>query len=243
MNAKEHNIFEQFNGLLQSNIPDEYKDILQNFQQQGAFYQQLLQNIESGDDLSSFWELPNSLGFSINQQAQAEWLRSTFDTNDLQNPSISAQANSFDPFIKAFPQIKGALETLHVKITDMTNFHSELSQLAMQKFQVLHDEGDDLSNEQHCVNWLKAGEDAFAEVSQRDDYIQTQNELIETLGEIKNSQSTLIEQLSKTWGLPSQQSLQDLQKGLHQLRIEFAEYKEKTETTINQLKTTVRKLS
>jgi len=243
MNAKDRDIFEQFNGLLQSNISGEYKDILQNFQQQGAFYQQLLQNIAGGDDLSSFWELPNSLGFSTDKQVQPEWLKSIFNTSHFQNPSIAAQANSFDPFIEAFPQIKEALETLHVKITDMANFHNELSQLAMQKFQSLHDKDNNLSNEQHCANWLKAGEDAFAEISQRDDYIQAQNDLMETLGEIKNSQSTLVEKLSNTWGLPSQQSLQDLQKGLHQLRLEFAEYKEKTDTTINQLKTTVRKLS
>jgi len=239
MNAKEQNIFKQFNALIGSNIPEEYKSILQNFQQQNTFYQQLLQNIDSGSDLSKFWELPDALGFNIDTQGQPEWLKAIFDINHL-------QPSSNDPFshiIEEIPlQIKDTVQSLQEKMAAMASLHNELSQLAMHKFQTLNDEGNNLPNEQLCAHWLKAGEEAFAEISQREDYVRTQSEVIEALGQIKNTQSTFVEQLSNTWGLPSQQSIQDLQKGLHQLRIEFAEYKEETSAVIDELKTTIRKL-
>ncbi|ORU93363.1 MAG: hypothetical protein A6F70_05380 [Cycloclasticus sp. symbiont of Bathymodiolus heckerae] len=244
MTTKNHDAFEQFNTLIGSNIPEEYKNILKSFQQQGQFYHQFFQNINSNDEgLSSFWDLPNTLGFNMPNHEQPDWIKSIFDINNVQGDIGSSPEELFSQFVPPMSQqIKDKISNAQADIVNMGTLHSELSELALKRFQTLRNESEDTSNEQLSAHWLAAGEDAFAEISQRDDYVQAQNKLLETLGDLKSTQHALTEQLSNTWGLPTQQSLQDLQKGLHQLRIEFAEYKEQTGSTIDELKATIRKL-
>lgn len=231
MTSKTNDIFEQFNTLIGSNLPDEYKNILKNFQEQGVFYQQLLQSINNkNEDLSEFWTLPNTLGFNTDNAAQPDGLKSILGMG-----YHLASNEQLSLFSQAPQQIQDSFKRLQKSLSSLDALHSELSELAMKRFQVLQDESNDTSNEQMCAHWLSAGEAAFNEIRRQEGYIQAQQTFFESLDELKNKQKAAGEQLSNLFGTPSQQSIQDLQKGLHQLRIEFAQYKEHTDATIHDL--------
>ncbi|MDX2426211.1 MAG: poly(R)-hydroxyalkanoic acid synthase subunit PhaE, partial [Cycloclasticus sp.] len=86
------------------------------------------------------------------------------------------------------------------------------------------------------------GEKAFKQISQTDDYIQTQLALFDSLSQLKTLQEDTANQLSNMLRLPSQQAIDDLQKGLHQLRTEFAEYRERSEAEIHELSGVINEL-
>lgn len=244
MTAKPDHYFTQFDALLNSAIPEEYKDLLKNFQQQGTFYQQFIQSSnEQQPDLSAFWSLPNALGFDSLSSYQTQWTQSIFDLTNLSEPSSDPLNGQFKNLFGNLPnQTQENLKSIQSTLSKMNVLYNQLSQSAMQRFQVLNDETNNPSTEQLCAQWLKAGEEAFSEITQTEEYIQTHKALIESLGELKNIQHTLSEQASELLGLPSKESIQDLQKSLHKLRIEFAEYKEQTNTKLDELAQTIRKL-
>ena len=244
MTIKTDDAFAQFNALINGNMPEQYKELLKNVWEQGLFYQQLVQSVNDNEpDLSKFWDLPNTLGFDALSSEQPEWLQSIFDINNIKANADIPLSDQFAHALSDIPlKIQGSFETVQSSLVKMTSLHNELSVLAMERFQTLKGEATELSTEQLCENWLKAGEGAFKEISQTDDYIDTQRTLFESLAELKNTQTVIAEQVSSVLGLPSQQTIEDLQTGLHKLRLEFAEYKEDTDTAINKLIQTIQRL-
>jgi hypothetical protein len=236
-------IFEQFNSLIESNIPDEYKALLQNLQEQGAFYNQLIQSVNEDDNLSSFWDLPNTLGFSQTTQAQPNWFQSFFDIDGLSTSANTNLAEQYTAAINQFSQqAPNSIQAFQEALIKMSSLHSDLSKDAMNRFEQLRKGNDTDSNEQLCQLWLEAGEQAFTDLSQTDEYVQTQQSLFNALSELSGSQQTLSEQLSTLLGLPSHRSISDLQKGLHELRMEFSAYREQTTADIDLLTKTIKKL-
>ena len=244
MTIKTDDAFAQFNALINGNMPEQYKELLKNVWEQGLFYQQLVQSVNDNEpDLSKFWDLPNTLGFDALSSEQPEWLQSIFDINNIKANADIPLSDQFAHALSDIPlKIQGSFETVQSSLVKMTSLHNELSVLAMERFQTLKGEATELSTEQLCDNWLKAGEGAFKEISQTDDYIDTQRTLFESLAELKNTQTVIAEQVSGVLGLPSQQTVEDLQTGLHKLRLEFAEYKENTDAAINKLTQTIQRL-
>lgn len=244
MTIKTDDAFAQFNALINGNMPEQYKEFLKNVWEQGLFYQQLVQSVNDNEpDLSKFWDLPNTLGFDALSSEQPEWLQSIFDINNIKANADIPLSDQFAHALSDIPlKIQGSFETVQSSLVKMTSLHNELSVLAMERFQTLKGEATELSTEQLCDNWLKAGEGAFKEISQTDDYIDTQRTLFESLAELKNTQTVIAEQVSGVLGLPSQQTVEDLQTGLHKLRLEFAEYKEDTDAAINKLTQTIQRL-
>ena len=244
MTIKTDDAFAQFNALINGNMPEQYKELLKNVWEQGLFYQQLVQSVNDNEpDLSKFWDLPNTLGFDALSSEQPEWLQSIFDINNIKANADIPLSDQFPHALSDIPlKIQGSFETVQSSLVKMTSLHNELSVLAMERFQTLKGEATELSTEQLCENWLKAGEGAFKEISQTDDYIDTQRTLFESLAELKNTQTVIAEQVSSVLGLPSQQTIEDLQTGLHKLRLEFAEYKENTDAAINKLTQTIQRL-
>ncbi len=244
MTIKTDDAFAQFNALINGNMPEQYKELLKNVWEQGLFYQQLVQSVNDNEpDLSKFWDLPNTLGFDALSSEQPEWLQSIFDINNIKANADIPLSDQFPHALSDIPlKIQGSFETVQSSLVKMTSLHNELSVLAMERFQTLKGEATELSTEQLCDNWLKAGEGAFKEISQTDDYIDTQRTLFESLAELKNTQTVIAEQVSGVLGLPSQQTVEDLQTGLHKLRLEFAEYKENTDAAINKLTQTIQRL-
>lgn len=244
MTTKTDHSFAQFDAFLNSAVPDEYKDLLKSFQKQGDFYQQFIQCAnEQQPDLSEFWSLPNTLGFDSLSNHQLKWLQSVFDLTNLSAPSSDPLNKQPSDLLKNLPtQVQKNLKAIQSALAKMSILYNELTQLAMQRFQVLNNQAKNPTPEQLCAQWLEAGEEAFSEINQTEEYIQAHKGLIESLGELQNIQHTLSEQASELLGLPSKESIHDLRKSLHKLRIEFAEYKEQTDTKLDELAQTIRKL-
>jgi len=210
--SKPENILEQLNKLLNSNMPDEYKTLLQKIQQQGDFYSSLIQHIDNNENIENFWGLSNKHGF----------------TSSDNEPDLSRIIDSIK-----------SLQPLLVKISVLQQSIGQRAALLFKEKQALTSSD---TVEKTFEHWLQAGEEAFTEVSQGNEYINTQQQLFDALKKLMLSQQELSEQYSHYLGLPSQQSITDLQKGLHQLRTEFAEYKEQSEATIQQLSISLEKL-
>jgi len=229
-------VFEQFNSLIESGIPSEYKDVLKNFHEQGGFYNQLIQSINGKNDLSAFWDLPNTLGFNQTSDQKSDWFRSFFDINGFSNASNGSLAEQFQDALEQFSsQTPSNLKDFQAALSTMSTLHGQISQQAMERFQQLQEKSEASSTEELCTLWLQAGEETFKDISQSDDYIQAQHSLFSSLSELRETQQQLSEQFTYLLGLPSTDSVKDLQKGLHTLRMEFADYKEQTDAKIDQL--------
>ena len=244
MTTKNDHAFTQFDDLLNSSMPDEYKDLLKKFKRQGDFYQQFVHsNNEQEADLSTFWNLPNTLGFDSFVKQQPEWLQTPFNQNHSSEFSAESLAKQFPHLLLQLTnQAQEHIQSIQVSLTKLNTLYNELSQSAMLCFKDLADATSNPSTEQLCAHWLEAGESTYREFSQTDEYIETHKALIESLSALKNTHLSLYEQASELFGLPSKQSIQELKKNAHKLRMEFAEYKEQTDSKLNALAETIRKL-
>jgi len=203
--SKPDTIAEQLNKLLSSDMPEEYKTLLKNFQQQGEFYSQLIQHIDNKDKLESFWNLAHKPPFTTQEQ-----------TPD-------------------FTQILDSIKALQTATLKITAIQHGISQQAATLFKEKQAEQNSNNVEETYQHWLQAGEAAFLDASQHDDYLSAQQQLFDALKSLMQTQ-----QQYYPFEQPSQQSITDLQKGLQQLRTEFAEYKEQTEATIQTLKARIK---
>jgi len=206
--SKPDTIAEQLNKLLSSDMPDEYKTLLKNFQQQGEFYSQLIQHIDNEDKLESFWNLAHKPPFTAQEQTPG------------------------------FTQILDSIRALQTATLKITAIQHDISQQAAILFKEKQAEKNSNNVEETYQHWLQAGDAAFLDASQRDDYLSAQQQLFDALKSLMQAQ-----QQYYPFEQPSQQSITDLQKGLQQLRTEFAEYKEQTEATIQTLKARIKKHS
>jgi len=76
MTTEKNEYATQFQDFINSNVPDEYKEVIQHFQNQGLFYQQLLKKINNDEPgLSDFWNLPQTLGFNTLSDGQLDCLQ------------------------------------------------------------------------------------------------------------------------------------------------------------------------
>ena len=242
-NKDDTSIFEQFNALLSSSIPEEYKDILNNFNNQGDFYNQLIQSVNNKDELSTFWSIPDTLGFKNNAGNQSDWFQTFFNINGFSTSSKETLSGQLATALSKFSQrASDNVKIFQLSLSKMSCLHEELSKRAMRRFKQLRKKSDSESPEQLCQLWLQAGEETFKEISQTEEYIQTQQSLFDSFSELKKTQFELSKNVAGLMGLPSQQPIEDLQKGLHSLRTEFAEFREQTEASIDQLTKTQKKL-
>tara|TARA_R110002074_G_scaffold228259_2_gene399972 strand:+ start:177644 stop:178408 length:765 start_codon:yes stop_codon:yes gene_type:complete len=240
-------IFEQFDNLIDSNIPVEYKELLKSFKEQGFFYQKFIQTMNDKDaDLSVFWNLPNTLGFNntTSSDGQREWFRTFFEFNGESGGFNASLADQFSSVLNRVTQeTQDTLIGLQSASAKMNLLHKELGELAFEIFQDLQKKsGSETNQDQLCKIWLQAGEKAFKQISQTDDYIQAQHALFDSLSQLKTLQEDTANQLSNVLRLPSQKAIDDLQKGLHQLRTEFAEYRERSEAEIHELSGVINEL-
>lgn len=244
MTTEKNEYATQFQDFINSNVPDEYKEVIQHFQNQGLFYQQLLEKINNEEPgLSDFWNLPQTLGFNTLSDGQLDWLHLYFSQNpDLENLNSS----SLQAFLKTLSDLPGQLQEnirdIQSALQKINHLYATLSKSALEQFEALKNKCTDPSDEQLCQFWLTAGETAFSEISQTPDYIEAHQQLMKSAHQLKTAQFNFFDTFAHRLGLPSQQTMNDLQKGLHTLRIEFAEYKEQTEAKIDELQQTICRL-
>ncbi|PCH85210.1 MAG: hypothetical protein COB26_08940 [Piscirickettsiaceae bacterium] len=230
-------VFARFSALIDSNIPEEYKQLLKSFQQQGAFYTQLIQSIASNKELTSFWDIPSTLGFAKPSDKQNSLFSSFFDINGCSQQSKQGLENQFSSFLNDFStDTQTELQSFQTALQQMSEFHIQISQLALTKFNALNEHNADAPDEVLCQHWLSAGESAFSNISQQPDYIETQRQLFESMGKLQATREQLTEHYTSLLGLPSSHEINTLTKALHALRLEFAEYREQTDAQWDTLK-------
>jgi hypothetical protein len=235
-------LMERFSALINSSIPKEYKQLLSNFQEQGNFYTQLIQNIEGKKDLSSFWDIPNTLGFA-NVKGD-DWFTNFFDINGYSTHSKQHIENQFSSFQKEFSDhSQQNLKQFHSALQKMSELHGQISQRAIEEFNKLNHSDSAPSNETLCQYWLNAGETAFNSISQQPEYVTAQRQLFESLGKLQIDNESFYEHFSSLVGMPSSQTQVDLTKALHDLRVEFAEYRDRTDEQLHALQQQLKKRS
>ena len=226
--------FKQFNQLIEGSLPDEYKELLKNAQKQGSFFTSFIESIDKSDDLSSFWSIPETLGIPTTSSEPKDWFSSFFALNNpvqnSENPDFKSDIfNDFSTdYLREANHYQQALKELSL-------IHQALNETALTNFNKLKETHDEPSSDVLCQLWLLAGEAAFKEVSRKKSYIETQQTLLESLGKLNAKHKDIAEHFSDLFGLPQQRDIDSLQQGLHDLRIEFAEYREKTEAQIEQI--------
>lgn len=228
-------IFNQFNQLIEGNLPDEYKELLKNTQKQGSFFTNFIQSIDNKGDISSFWNIPETLGFPNISTEPKDWFSSFFALN---NPVQNAENPDFknDTFSLFSTDYLNEANHYQQALKELSLIHQTLNETALTNFDTLKKAENNPSSDVLCQLWLQAGESAFKEVSSKKSYIDTQQRLFESLGKLNTKHKDIAEKFSDLFGLPKQQDMDALQKGLHDLRIEFAEYREKVETQIEHIK-------
>lgn len=238
-------IFEQFQSIVDNTIPEQYKPLLAHLNEQGLFYQQFIQSLNNKEaDLSSFWALPNSWGDNGPAAEHTnDWFKLFFALNassaNSEPPSIDTAWSLFN---QPTQQTVESLKALQRAFVDINQLHTELGQLALQRFEKLQQAVNGEPTEaQSCKHWLQAGEETFKKVTQTEPYLDAQKRLFEALKQLKTQQQAFATHLNQQLGLPSQQTIDDLKNALHQLRTEFAQYKEHTEATIHRFEQRLKK--
>ena len=230
-------MIEQFNRLIDSSLAIEYKDVLTAFKEQGEFYQQFLNEAHKGTpDLTSFWDIPSTLGFQTNTQPAFDWFHGITGSA---SPLPESLAQLFDPS-NSSQKTQESTIAFQAALSTLNTIHVNIGQQAMHDFLQLKEKSPTPpSNEELCQFWLKAGEAAFKEACQQADYLQAQQALYLAFSQLKTVQQGFFSQLSQFLGLPSQQTVDELHESLHQLRMQFAEHQEQTAATIHTLKQSI----
>ena len=230
-------IIEQFNRLIEGSLATEYKEVLTAFKEQGEFYQQFLNEAHKGTpDLTSFWDIPSTLGFQSNAQPAFDWFHGITSSA---NPLSASLAQLFDSS-NSSQKVQEIITAFQAALSALTTIHANIGQQALHNFLQLKEKSPTSpSNEELCQFWLKAGEAAFKEACQQPDYLQAQQALYLAFSQLKTVQQGVFSQLSQFLGLPSQQTIDDLHENLHQLRMQFAEHQEQTAATIHTLKQSI----
>lgn len=159
------------------------------------------------------------------QQPKKEQLSDFWNLSKTLNVNSKTDAFTNQTILSLIKRLSTALD----KITEQ---HTRVSQQAVGIFQSQLSQTEEPSAEQLCEFWLQAGEKAYEDISQSRQYKHANQEFFEAIKALSQAHQETIQQF---YGLPNQQTVEDLQKGLHQLRNDFASYKEQTDTTINQL--------
>lgn len=224
---------------LLNQLPPEWQQLAKEFQRQNQFYQQFLDQAQSSDDLSgqveNFWTMPSSMGF-LNPQLQKQqdpWFQSLFEF------SKSADTLGVDVFQEFSREVQSFSESIRHEIMNfqqavraMSQLQQDMGEKAQGLFLVRLATIDRNDPEQLCRAWLQAGEEAFQGISQGDEFTRHQSALMNSVSHLKRLQSDMANRFSATFGLPNQHELSELRKGLHDLRMTFAEYRDQSEDQI-----------
>ena len=221
-NFSSDDIFKRFSDLMEGSLPEEYKNILNEFYKQGVFYKQFVQYIQQdnkkGDELPSFWDLSDNF---------CSLPLSDF-TSFFDNKACHLE---LDSFLEKFKNFQLALQKVN-------EFHKQVCKNAAENFEQMRLKvGGPLSSDKICQMWLQAGQSGFNNISQQPAYTAAKHDLIESLVQLKASYQKNSNQHAELLGIPSQIEYNELKQNLHQLRMEFAEYREEMTSKIAVLTT------
>jgi len=140
---------------------------------------------------------------------------------------VKKQAKLFSELAKKAAQLQSAQKKL-------TPFFKELNKLALKQFSDRKSDSQD-ANELYSL-WIECGEQAFAKVSQYNQYIESQTELLNSLTGMDALRKKVAQSALQQSGLSSHHEMETVQRSLHALKREFRRKSRQQEQEIAGLK-------
>lgn len=140
---------------------------------------------------------------------------------------VKKQAELFSELAKKAEQLQSAQKKL-------MPFFKELNELALKQFNEEKSETED-ANALYSL-WIECGEQAFAKVSQYDQYIESQAELLNSLTGMDSLRKKIVQSALQQSGVASHHDMKNIQKNLHELKREFRRKSRQNELEITGLK-------
>lgn len=217
--------------LLMQQLAPEYRQLVEEFQRQNNFYADFVSKAQTGSDqpgLQGFWNFPSSAGFETDHPGQQNpWLDTLFQLSGSTDTlgarlflQFSADVNVY--YEKIFAEIQAFQKAANA----LSQQQRQLAEQAQKIFQERIQDIDPKDSEQLCRAWLQSGEAAYKSLSNQDEFTDNQSALFNSVSKLKSLQGQLAGKFSAVFGFPQQDEIDDLQRGLHELRLAFAEYRE-----------------
>ena len=231
-------IFNRFEQLFSQSLPDEYKTLAENVQKQAVFFNGFVKSATDKEDLASFWSLPETFGFGSiaeNNNNSIKWPSNLFESSNSSSdgPSLENLASNFS---KLVAQYQAEFMAFQQALIAINSIYQQINSAAFEKFKQQQQVSDESNPEKLCQLWLQAGEESFKEQAHQAPYIKAQQQLINTSTTLTNRHKEFSQQTSDLLGLPTQNDINKIHQDLHDLRLSFAEHRDKTEAEIIALK-------
>lgn len=215
--------------------PPTQKELFEKLISQSQFYLNLTKRLEKRvidtPTTTHEWDLLQALfgDLSLSNQPSSTELSSL-----LGLPSIEEIKNQAELFSKM------ALEITQLQISQQkqAKFFKKLNRSASKQFNAKKIEG--LDTKALYSLWTECGEQAFSELSQSDQYIQAQVELLNTLTSIDSLQKNIAHSTFKKMGIASHEELKNIYRSIHILKREF---RQKSRQQAQEITTLKRELS
>jgi len=234
-------LLQDFEQLFSQSLPDEYKLLAKNSQQQADFFKSFIQSVADKENLSSFWSLSETLGFDQiqsnknNSLNSFNWLSKLFDVSNSDNDRSPIENLAYS-FVDMSTQYQTEFIAFQKALAEINTLYQQINSSAFDRFKQRQQASDITNPEQLCHFWLEAGEESFKELSSQQSYIAAQQQLFNSLTSLTDQYKEFLQQISSLLGLPTQKDIDELREGIHELRLSFAEYRDKTEAEIITLK-------
>jgi len=234
-------LLQNFEQLFSHSLPDEYKLLAKNSQQQADFFKKFIQSVADKENLTSFWNLSETLGFDQIQSNKNDslnsfnWLTKLFDVS-LSDNDRSPIENLAYRFVDMSTQYQTEFIAFQKALAEINTLYQQINSSAFDKFKQRQQASDITNPEQLCHFWLEAGEESFKELSSQPSYIAAQQQLFNSLTSLTDQYKEFLQQISSLLGLPTQNDIDELREDIHELRLSFANYRDKTEAEIITLK-------
>lgn len=219
-------------------LPQEWQQLAKEFKQQSEFFDRFVTQYHDSEHIKSFWNMPSSMGFSDPKKLKEQnpWFQTLFELSQSADQLGLNFFESFSAEIQTFTtSIQQEIVTFQKAAQGLTALQQDMANRAFELFESKLTSIDREDTEQLCRAWLQAGETAYQELSEREEFSHLQSELMNSVSKLKQIQSNMANRFSVTFGLPTHLEISELQQGLHDLRMAFAEHRMETTKQIRAL--------
>lgn len=229
-------------------MPAELRVLAEEFNRQNQFFADLLKRTQTSDSIESradLWRIPSGPGLtSIATGGSGNpWFSTLFEWSKSPDALSMDVFESFAREVTEFStKVREQIQQFQESADALSTIQKRMSDQAQKNFLELVRDLDPKDSESICQAWLKAGERAFQTTSADSGLSEEQSKLMNAVSQLKKLQSDISARFAQTFGLPQQQEMTDLQKGLHKLRMAFAEYRDESTQVIADLQTQIKQL-
>ncbi|GEM_PF-3037462 len=224
-------------------VPSGQKELFETLIAQSQFYFALTEQLQKGTanrpqqeqqlGFEKSWDIIQALfgGHSLfSQQTDIPFTASHELSRLLGLPDLEEfkkQTELLAEFTKKVEQLQDAQKKL-------TPFLKELNESALEQFNA--EKGDTQDASTLYSLWTKCGEQAFADVSKNNLYIESQTDLLNSLTGLDSLKKKLAQSAFQQSGIASRHELEIIHRSLHDLKREFRQKSRQQEQEIVRLK-------